>query len=177
MAEPLHIGRPETAEASPFHFGYINQVVGEDILSILEAQRAEADELFATFDESTSLYRYAPDKWSVREMLNHITDTERIFTFRALWFARGIDGALLSFDQDTAAAGAEADTIPFAAHLEEFRRVRLATLSLFANLPPAAWSRAGVASDHRVTVRALAFMVAGHLEHHLKITRALYLSQ
>jgi hypothetical protein len=174
MWSAITTGRPVAGDASPYHLGYINQVEGDDILHVLDQQLTVASEFFATYTEDASLYRYAPDKWSVRQALNHITDTERIFAFRALWIARGTDGALLSFDQQTAAEAAEADTIPFASHLEEFSRVRLATLSLFANLPAAGWSRSGIASDHRFTTRALAFVIAGHLEHHLKILRERY---
>jgi len=108
-------------------------------------------------------------------VLNHVTDTERSFAFRALWFARGFDTPLPSYDQHIAAAGAEADRISWAAHIEEFRRVRLATISLFRNMPPDAWARSGIASDNRFTVRALAFITAGHVTHHLKILRERYL--
>ena len=95
--------------------------------------------------------------------------TERALTFRALWFARGFDAPLPGYDQETAASGANADSIAWPAHVEEFRSVRLATLSLFENLPPEAWMRTGVASDYRFTVRALAFIAAGHVAHHLRI--------
>ena len=166
--------RPTVADASPYHLTYIDQVPGDDILATLTTQLPEALSHFNTQNEASSLHRYAPGKWSIRQVLNHITDTERIFIHRAHWFARGLPGELASFDQRIAAANAEADTIPFAAHLEEFTSVRHATLALFVNLPDAAWSRAGVASDHRFTVRALAFMAAGHLTHHLAILRQRY---
>ena len=172
----LKLGRPLLGDSSPYHRGYINQVEGDDILRTLDQQLTVASELFATYTEDASLYRYAPDKWSVRQALNHINDTERIMAFRALWIARGINGALLPFDQQIAADGAEADTISFAGHLEEFKRVRLSTLSFFMNLPAAGWSRAGIASNHRFTTRALAFVIAGHLTHHLKILRERYVS-
>lgn len=174
MAKEFQIGRPAGDEASAFQFGYINQVVGEDVLATLASQLPALEACFGSYTEATSLFRYAPDKWTVRQSLNHITDTERIFTFRALWIARGLKPPLPSFEQETAAAGAEADTIAYADLREEFHRVRTATLSLFQNMPSAGWSRAGIAGDHRVTTRALAFMTAGHLEHHLKIMRERY---
>ena len=170
------LGRPDGTDASPYHFTYINLVSGGDILATLSTQLPEALTRFSIYTEASSLYRYAPDKWSIRQVLSHITDTERIFTHRAHWFARGLPGELASFDQQIAAGNAEADTMPFAAQLEEFTRVRQATLSLFGNLPRAAWTRAGIASDHRFTVRALAFMTAGHLTHHLAILRDRYTS-
>jgi uncharacterized damage-inducible protein DinB len=131
--------------------------------------------MFRAISEEKSLYRYAPEKWSIRQTLNHVTDTERAFAFRALWFARGFDAPLPSYEQDIAAAGAEADRIPWAAHIEEFGHVRQATIALFRNMPADAWMRSGIASDNRFTVRAMAFLVAGHTTHHLKILRERYL--
>ena len=108
-------------------------------------------------------------------MLNHITDTERAFAFRALWFARGFQAPLPSYDQNIAAAGAEADNVSWSAHVEEFRRVRLSTISLFRNLPAEAWTRSGIASDNPFTVRALAYIIAGHVAHHVAVLRERYL--
>lgn len=169
------IGRPEQAEAASYYFTYIDQVAGDDIAAVIERQLDEAMATFAGISEETSQHRYAPDKWSIRQVLNHVTDTERAFAFRTLWFARGFDAPLPGYDQNIAAAGAGADGIAWAAHVEEFRRVRLSTISLFANLPPEAWTRSGIASDNRFTVRAMAFIVAGHVVHHLRILRERYL--
>ncbi len=94
--------------------------------------------------------------------------------FAPLWFARGFDAPLPSFDQNVAVSGSEADRLPWATHVEEFRRVRLATISLFANLPPEGWLRSGIASDAHVTVRALAYIIAGHYAHHIRILREQY---
>lgn len=121
------------------------------------------------------MHRYAPDKWSIRQLLNHVTDTERSFAFRALWFARGFDTALPGFDQNIAASGAGADAVVWTAHIEEFRCVRLSTISLFRNLPPDAWDRTGIASDNPFTVRALAFIIPGHVAHHIRMLRERYL--
>jgi hypothetical protein len=169
------IGRPERSEAASYYFTYIDQVKGDDIAAVIERQLDEAMTLFAGISEEASKHRYAPDKWSIRQVLNHITDTERAFAFRALWFARGFEAPLPGYDQNIAAAGAGADGIAWAAHVEEFRRVRLSTISLFANLPAEAWMRSGVASENRFTVRAMAFIVAGHVEHHVRILRERYL--
>lgn len=168
-------GRPHNDEAAPYYFRYIDQVKGDDIASIIEAQLPEAQALFSTISEDKSLHRYAPEKWSIRQSLNHITDTERAFAFRALWFARGFGSPLPDYDQNIAAAGAEADNVSWAAHVEEFQRVRLATISLFSNLPADAWQRTGVASGNRFSVRALAYIAAGHVVHHLAILRERYL--
>jgi uncharacterized damage-inducible protein DinB len=169
------IGRPSSAEAAPYYFTYINQVTGENPLATIESQLDESLVFFSTISEEKSKHRYAPDKWSIREVLNHLTDTERAFAFRALWFARGFDLPLPSYDQEIAAKGANADAIPWAAHVEEFRRVRLATISLFKNMPAEAWTRTGIASDNRFTVRAMAFITAGHVTHHVRILKERYL--
>ncbi len=167
-------GRPQRSEAAAFYFTYIDQVDGNDILRILEDQLSDCTALLSDFSEESSLQRYAPDKWSIRQVVNHMADTERVFSFRALWFGRGLDGELPSFDQQTVSANAEADKTSLASHVEDMRKVRLATLSLFRNLPASAWMRSGIASGNTVTVRALAFMTAGHCAHHIAILRERY---
>jgi hypothetical protein len=169
------LGRPTSTEAAPYYFTYINQVVSDDALPVIERQLQEVLSLCSGISEEKSLHRYAPDKWSIRQVLNHVTDTERAFAFRALWFARGFQSPLPDYDQNVAAAGADADQVAWSEHVEEFRRVRLATISLFRNLPADAWLRTGIASNNRFTVRAMAFITAGHVEHHLKILRERYL--
>ena len=168
-------GRPESSEAAAYYFTYIDKVQGDDALAAMEIQLEEYLPVLAAISEEKSLHRYAPGKWSIRQVLNHVSDTERSFAFRAVWFARGFDTALPSFDPDTAAGGAQADAVRWAAHVEEFRRVRLATISLFQNLPADAWMRTGVASGKTFTVRALAFLTAGHATHHFDILREKYL--
>lgn len=169
------IGRPQESEAALYYFTYINQVSGDDAVGTIERQLDESLEFFAGICEDKSLYRYAPEKWSIRQVLNHVTDTERAFAFRALWFARGFAAPLPGYDQNIAASGAGADHVSWAAHVEEFRRVRLGTISLFRNLPTEAWARSGIASDNPFTVRALAFIIAGHLAHHVTVLRERYL--
>lgn len=168
-------GRPEPAEAAPYYSRYIDQVQGDDVLGVLESQVSEMQALLGGITEEHSLHRYAPDKWSIRQVLNHVTDTERVFVFRALWFARGFDTPLPGFDQNVAVPFAQSDEISWARHVEDFRAVRQATLTLFRNLPAEAWMRSGVASDNPVTVRALAYITAGHLAHHVAILRERYL--
>ena len=148
----------------------------DDPMRALVQQLGEAMELCAGVSEERSMHRYAPDKWSMRQALNHITDTERAFCYRALWFGRGFAAPLESFDDQVASQGAEADRVGWDCHMEEFRQVRLATISLFRNMPEAAWTRSGMASGNLITVRALAFLCAGHAEHHLAILRERYLA-
>jgi hypothetical protein len=171
----MMIGRPQRSEAAPYYFTYIDQVTGDDAVAVVEKQLEGSLAFFSGITEEKSLFRYAKEKWSIRQVLNHITDTERAFAFRALWFARGFDTPLPGYDQGVAASGAEADKLAWAAHVEEFRRVRLATIALFANMPSGAWMRTGIASDNSFTVRALAFVIAGHLAHHLTVLRERYL--
>ncbi|HEX3748179.1 MAG TPA: DinB family protein [Bryobacteraceae bacterium] len=168
-------GRPQEGDAAPYYFPYIDQVPGDDVLAAIESQLDEVLAVFAGISEDVSLCRYAPDKWSIRQMLNHVTDTERAFAFRALWFARGFPTPMPGYDQNIAVAGAQADNVAWSAHVEEFRQVRLSTVSLFRNMPAEGWTRGGIASDKHVTVRALAFIIAGHVTHHVAILRNRYL--
>ena len=169
-------GLPEPTEAAPYFFRYIDQVQGDDPLGVLEAQLDETLAFLLGITEEQSLHRYAPDKWSFRQVLNHVNDTERVFLFRALWFARGFDSPLPSFDGMASVVEARADELSWARHVEEFRGVRLATVAFFRNLPAEAWMRSGIASDFPFTVRALAFILAGHTTHHVAILRERYLS-
>jgi hypothetical protein len=163
------IGRPQPHEAAPYYSLYIDQAPGEDPAALIESQLKDCVYRFAGISEERSLYRYGPGKWSIRQVLNHITDTERAFAFRALWFARGFTSPLPGYDQEIAATGAEADRVSWAAHVDEFRAVRQSTISMFRNMPAEAWDRSGIASEKPFTVRALAFIIPGHVEHHLRI--------
>jgi len=173
MTNPANLpGRPKTDEYDAYYERYISLVSSADILAALGHQILQTRVLVSKLDGD---YRYAPEKWSIRQVLNHVSDTERAFAFRALWFARGFEEPLPGFDQNIAAAGAEADGISWAAHIEEFRSVRLATISLLRNMPPEAWERRGVASGNPFTVRAVAYIIAGHVEHHIGVVRQRYL--
>jgi hypothetical protein len=169
------IGRPAPNEAAPYYFGYINRVSGDDILRTLQSQLDETLPFLRGITEEKSLYRYAPEKWSIRQMWGHVNDTERVFLMRALWFARKFQTALPSFDQEIAVANANSDEVPWARHVEEFREIRLATISFFRNLPEEAWTRTGTASGNPFSVRACAFIVAGHVTHHAGVLHEKYL--
>lgn len=166
---------PDRTEAAEYYFKYIDQVPAGGILDTLASQVTDALPLLQGIADEKSLSRYAPDKWSIREVLGHINDTERVFTFRALWFARGFEAEMPSFDQDVAVGAANSDDRAWGDHLEELRAVRAATVSLFRNLPEGAWMRRGLASGKTVSVRALAYITAGHFAHHLHILRERYL--
>jgi DinB superfamily len=169
------IGRPQESEAAPHYFKYIDLASGDDPIPVMARQLEESIVLLSSIAEDKSLHRYAPDKWSIRQSLNHVTDTERAFAYRALWFSRGFDAPLIGYDQEIAAAGAEADRISWAEHVEEFRRVRLSTIPLFQNLPAAAWMKRGVVSGNLITVRALAYIIPGHVSHHIAVLQQRYL--
>jgi uncharacterized damage-inducible protein DinB len=168
-------GRPDPNEAAPYFFKYIDLVQSQDVVGVLEAQLEEIPALLAGVGEEGSLHRYAPGKWSLRQVLNHVSDTERVFLFRSFWFARGFDSPLPSFDEKVSAASARADAVSWARHVEEFQDARRATLSFFRNLPDEAWTRSGTASDHLFTVKAMAYIVAGHAAHHVAILQERYL--
>jgi len=169
------IGLPERNEAAPYYYKYIDRISNEDIAAFLTTQLDEALDFFGRISEEQSLHRYAPEKWSIRQVLNHVSDTERVFLFRAFWFGRGFDTPLPSFDEKISAGAAGADEVSWAHHIEEFRGIRLATLSFFRNLPADAWMRSGIASGNSFTVRSLAYIAAGHLAHHNAIVRERYL--
>jgi len=168
-------GRPAPTEAAPYYYTYIDRISSDDVVGALESQLDPALRLFATITEEHSLHRYAPDKWSIRQLLNHVSDTERVFLYRALWFSRGFDTPLPAFDQNIAVPHAAADQFSWASHVADFSAVRAATLSFFRNLPDDAWSRTGIASGNPVSVRALAYIIAGHVAHHVAVLEERYL--
>lgn len=166
---------PDRSETAEYYFTYINQVPSGDIREILEAQAGETVSLLHGISNEQSLHRYAPEKWSIREAVSHINDTERVFMFRAFWFARGLGGELPSFDQNVAVVAAGAGARSWASHIEEFQAVRSATLAFWNGIASDAWDRRGIASGNPFTVRALAWITAGHAEHHLRLLRERYL--
>lgn len=169
------IGRPQQTETAPYYFRYIDRIASDSITGTLETQLDETLSLLQGISDDRSLHRYAPDKWSIRQVLNHVNDCERVFVSRAFWFARGFDSPLPSFDQDVCSASSGADAVSWARHIEEFRTIRLGTLAFFRNLPEEAWMRTGVASENPFTVRALAYIIAGHVVHHASIIEERYL--
>lgn len=169
------ITAPEPGETVEYYQTYIDQAGTGDIIGQLRRQLPEVVAFLNGISEERSLHRYADGKWSCREVVSHINDTERVFAFRALWFARGFDLPLPSFDQDIAVIGSQAEARSWASHVEELQSIRAATLSLFQQLPQDAWMRRGIASGNPFTVRALAYIIVGHLNHHVRILRERYL--
>jgi DinB superfamily len=171
---PLSLPRPAPDESAPFYHGYIEQVPGERIGEYLVAQIQEVDRLLAPVDDAVGRFRYAPEKWSVKEVLGHVCDTERIFAYRLLRIARADATPLPGFDENAYVPPAEFDARPLPELLEEFRAVRRSTVVLVEGLPAAAWERRGQASGKTISTRALAYIMVGHLTHHLAVLRGRY---
>jgi hypothetical protein len=166
--------RPQSTEAASYYFNYIDLITSDEIVPVMESQMDETLRFLEGISEEQSLTSYAPGKWTIRELLNHVNDGERIFLGRAVWFARGFQDPLPSFEQDVAVQAAKANQTPWSELVEEFRTVRLSTLSFFKHLPDEAWSRSGVASDNPVSVRAIAYIIAGHVAHHTQVLKEKY---
>jgi len=166
--------RPDPTEYAEYHGKYIAQVAGSDVLGVLESQRVQMLQLFAGRSERDGNFRYAPGKWTVKEVLGHVTDTERIFCYRALRIARGDQTPLPGFEGDDFVRNGSFRERTLAGLAEEFGAVRSASLALFRSLTEEAWKRRGLADQKEVTVRALAFITAGHQIHHRVILEERY---
>jgi hypothetical protein len=176
QANAQTIAPPDPSEYAPYYGKYITLVGGHDVVAALEDQPRETLALLSGLSEEQGDYRYAPDKWSIKEMLGHVIDAERVFSYRALRFARNDHTPLASFEQnDYVRAGGFGDR-QLADLIEEFVAVRRATVWLFGQLSAEAWIRHGVASDNPVSVRALAYIIAGHELHHRAILQEKYLA-
>ena len=171
------IGRPEAGEYAPYYDRYICLVQGADILGTLESQRRQMMLLLCGRDDSDGDYRYAPDKWSAKEVLGHVCDTERIFAYRALRISRADRTPIEGFEQDDYIRHGPFAARPLAELIDDYLAVRRATLTLFRNLDEQAWIRQGIANQNEVTVRALAYIIAGHEAHHRRILEEKYFSR
>ena len=169
-------GRPEAGEFDPYYSGYIGQVIEDDAVTALEAELNESLAFFRSIDEQVSTTPYAEGKWTIREILGHIVDTERVMSYRAMRFARNDQTGLPGFEQDDFIRGASFNQVSTGDLLREFEHLRRANILMFRNLSEAAWSRRGRANDKQITVRALAFIIVGHEKHHRKIVKERYLA-
>lgn len=172
----LTINRPEATEYAPYYGKYVSLVTGDDVLAALSDQLSGTLALLRSVPESQAAFRYAAGKWSIKQLVGHMIDTERIFAYRALRFARNDETPLPGFEQDGYILNASFDACSLDDLAAEFESVRRATLFLFKHLDGEAWTRVGVASESGVSVRALAYIIAGHELHHVGILRDRYLS-
>src|SRR5258706_10458092 len=168
------IARPQAGEYAPYYDRYISLVEGEDILNALDQQRRETMLLLSGRDEEDGDFRYASGKWSAKEVLGHVCDTERIFAYRALRFSRADATPIEGYEQDDYVRNGPFAQRPLADLVEDFIAVRRATLSLLRNLDEAAWSRRGIAIKNEASVRGLAYIIAGHELHHRRILEEKY---
>ena len=173
MPATIH-ARPEPGEYSPYYAGYVSSVPDGDLIAILEREETRA--LLGGLSDEGARKRYAAGKWSVKEVIGHIADTERVMAYRALRFGRGDPTPLPGFEQEDFVRGAAWDEMPLRSLLDDLGLVRRATVSLFRGFSEKALSRQGTASNAPVTVRALAAIIAGHERHHLRILRERYLA-
>ncbi|WP_040950514.1 DinB family protein [Gorillibacterium massiliense] len=165
-----------TAGEYPTHFSkYINLVPEGDLIALLEQQERELAELFRPVTEDQGAYRYEPGKWSIKELLGHINDTERMMAGRALRIARGDRTPLAGFEQDDYVASAKSERLSVAFLLEEAVAVRKASLTLFKGLPEEAWSYSGLLMEKEISALSLACIIYGHTQHHLEIFKERYL--
>lgn len=166
--------RPEPSEYAAYYEKYVALVPGNDVVGSLETQHARTLQLLAGRSEGDGSFRYAADKWTVKDVLGHIADSERIFGYRALRIARADQTPLPGFEQDDYVRTGGFSDRALASLLDEFSSVRSATLALFRSLHQHAWVRRGVANQNEISVRALAFVIAGHELHHTKILEERY---
>lgn len=168
------VTRPAADEYDPYYERYISNVPDGAVLDRMLAQRDEVESVFAPLDDTAAARRYAPGKWSVKEVLGHLTDTERVFAHRAFRFGRGDATPLPGFDENAYVPAGGFDARPIASLLSEWRATRAASLALFNAFDAEAWRRRGSANGAPVSVRALAYITVGHADHHLGVLRERY---
>jgi len=166
--------RPADSEYNKYFQPYVGEVPDGDLLAMLETQRDATHAVLAGIPDTKAGFRYADGKWSIREVVGHVADAERVFAYRALRVARGDTTPLPGFDENAWMPEAGFDVRTLSDVAGELRMVRDSTLALFRSLTPDAWLRSGMASDHPVSVRALAWILAGHERHHLRILTERY---
>ena len=170
----MTLGQPLESEYAPYYQGYIAHVNEEEILPVLRSQLDALDVLLGRVTPERETYRYAEGKWSIREIVGHLIDAERVFGYRAFCIARGEKQNLPGFEQNDYILTAPYDRIELEDLLSELRLVRLSNIAMLRNLDEESWMRIGTANDNQVSVRALAFIMAGHARHHMGVLRERY---
>jgi hypothetical protein len=175
MSQKWRSERPGVDEHAPYYSAYTAEAPGGDLVAALEKQATDVAALIKGVPEARGGHRYAEGKWSIREVIGHITDSERVFAYRLMRFARGDATALPSFDENLIVKGSDADARTLADLGEEFAAVRRATVTLVRPMQDAQMARRGTASGKEISARALAWIIAGHAQHHMKVLRVRYL--
>jgi hypothetical protein len=170
----MHTSRPSPTEYAPYFSRYIDLVGEANFAAVLEGQPAELRALLGKLSPQQAGFRYAPGKWSIREVVGHVIDAERVFGYRALCIARGESVSLPSFDENDYAAASGHDACSLSELLEEFVHVRRGHIALFGHLAPTAWERTGTVNQNAISVRGLAYIMTGHAQHHAGILKERY---
>jgi len=171
------MSRPATSEYDPYYQGYVSLVPEEDIIPALESQMDELSRLFEKVPDERGTFSYADGKWTLKEVLSHLIDGERMFAYRAFRIARGDQTPIEGFEQDGYIENSHANRRPIAELIEEFALLREANLILFQNLDDADWIRTGKANNVEISVRSLAWIMVGHVRHHVAILKERYLAK
>ena len=171
------MSRPQPAEYDPYYQKYVSLVPEDEIVPALESQIDELTQLFRDLPEENGTFSYADGKWTIKEVVSHIIDGERIFAYRAFRIARGDKTSIEGFEQDGYIENSHANRRSFSELLGEFKLLRDANIILFRNLDPDDWSRVGTANNVEISVRSLAWIMAGHVRHHAKILQERYLAK
>jgi hypothetical protein len=169
--------RPQVTDYAPYYQHYIDRIEGDDIIWVLDKQINEFNEFIYTIPEEKKEYSYAPGKWTVAEVLGHINDTERIMAFRAFWFARNAPSPLPGFEQDDFIKSTNFNSRTLRSYADEFIHLRKSNHNLFAGLGEEALHRQGISNNKKVSVLALLYIMAGHLDHHMEILNERYLKE
>jgi len=172
----LTVTRPEAAEHHPYYGKYIALVTEDDVLRGLESQMTEAQALLRSIPEAKAEHRYAPDKWTIKEVVGHVIDAERVFAYRALRFAHQDPTPLPGFDENVYVPAGAFGRFQLSDLASEWELVRRSNLALFRRFDGEMWRRMGTAADNPISVRALVFIIAGHGRHHMAILRERYLA-
>jgi uncharacterized damage-inducible protein DinB len=168
--------KPKSNEYPSYYSRYIDLIKSEDILSVLENQNQDMHDLLSRISEEAATFRYAPEKWSIKEVIGHVIDVERIFVYRALRIARGDKTPLPGFEEDDYVKNANFDSRTLIDLSDEFRSVRESTLTMFSSFEEKIYSREGTASGLKFTVRSIPFIIAGHEVHHRQVIKDKYMS-
>lgn len=170
----LRMSGPDKTEYDPYYERYVSLVANDDIIDTLASQPTRLQDLFTAMPEERGEFRYAEGKWSIKELLGHLIDGERMFAYRLFRISRADETPIEGFEQDGYIENAYSNRRSFADLLEEFSLLRRANILFVNNLTDEAWTRVGTANNVKISVRALIYIMAGHIEHHLNVLRDRY---